>query len=58
VVAGAYVKSVQQCARPRPHSGCTQRRVDFALSIARPREATGEAKSLIITLAVSAIQSD
>jgi hypothetical protein len=65
VVAGAYVKSVQQCAQPRIRSGCTQRRLDFALSITRLREgARGEvrtrearrlreAKSLIITLAVS-----
>ena len=29
VVAGAYVKSVQQCARPRLRSGCTQRRIDI-----------------------------
>jgi hypothetical protein len=46
VVAGAYVKSVQQCAPPRFHSGCTQRRVDFALSIARPRAAArGEVRT-------------
>jgi hypothetical protein len=32
VVAGGYVKSVQQCARPRLRSGCTQRRVDVGLS--------------------------
>jgi hypothetical protein len=25
VIAGAYVKSVQQCARPRVRSGCTRR---------------------------------
>ena len=29
VVAGAYVKSVQQCARPRLRTGCTQRRIDM-----------------------------
>jgi hypothetical protein len=39
VVAGAYVKSVQECAQPRVRSGCTQRRLDFALSITRLREA-------------------
>jgi len=29
VFAGAYVKSVQECARPRLRSGCMQQRVDI-----------------------------
>jgi hypothetical protein len=42
----AYLESVETDARPRPHSGCTQRRVDFALSIGRPREAArGEVRT-------------